>query len=274
MKSYNIDQSDITSKIKITLDVLKKTYKQALHPDIEKYLNLALEILPTLDAYTIYEKVDFGKYNNICAKILGALLNLDKNKASEIALDNLHQNKFTIKELYMKIFSPILYELGRLSHLNKITVAQEHYCAAHIQWIMTRLYPEIFGGKKNGLKFIGVCVEGELHEIGIRMICDFLEIEGWDTYFLGSNIPIKDFINTIEKINPDLIGISCTMTFNIEYTKCLITSIRNEYQCKNISIAVGGYAFNLTDDLWKYVGADIFESDADKFCNAIKERFK
>ena len=36
---------------------------------------------------------------------------------------------------------------------------------------------------------VATCIGGELHEIGIRMVADFFEMEGWDTYYLGANTP-------------------------------------------------------------------------------------
>ena len=41
------------------------------------------------------------------------------------------------------------YEIGRLWQMNKLTVAQEHYCSAATQLIMSLLYPRIFDTKKD-----------------------------------------------------------------------------------------------------------------------------
>ena len=38
---------------------------------------------------------------------------------------------------------------------------------------------------KNGLKFVGSCIDEENHEVGLRMVSDILELDGWDTYFFG-----------------------------------------------------------------------------------------
>ena len=69
----------------------------------------------------------------------------------------------------------------RLWQINKITVAQEHYFTATSKLIMSQLYSRIFASNKNGLKFIAVCVNEELHEVGIRMVSNILELDGWDT---------------------------------------------------------------------------------------------
>lgn len=35
------------------------------------------------------------------------------------------------------------------------------------------------------------------HEIGMRMVADFFEMEGWDTYYLGANTPTRSILQTI-----------------------------------------------------------------------------
>ena len=64
-------------------------------------------------------------------------------------------------------------------------MAQEHYCTAATQLIMSQLYPYIFTTGKNGRVLVGTCVSGDLHEIGVRMVSDFFEMEGWDTFYLA-----------------------------------------------------------------------------------------
>jgi len=56
--------------------------------------------------------------------------------------------------------------------MNEVSVAQEHYCTAATQLIMSQLYPHIFAGEKTERTLIATCVAGDLHEIGIRMVSD------------------------------------------------------------------------------------------------------
>lgn len=79
-------------------------------------------------------------------------------------------------------------------------------------------------------------------------------MEGFDVTYLGTNVPDVDIINVVKKINPDIIGISCTMDFHISRVKSLIEKIdRNNISSK---ICVGGFAFNNNPSLVDYVGAD------------------
>ncbi|WP_440120087.1 hypothetical protein [Paenibacillus sp. QZ-Y1] len=37
---------------------------------------------------------------------------------------------------------------------------------------------------------VAACVGSEQHEIGLRMLTDVFEMEGWDTYYLGQMFPM------------------------------------------------------------------------------------
>jgi len=146
----------------------------------------------------------------------------------------------------------------------EITVAKEHYATSVIQSIIGMLYPYLFKNeKKNGKVFIGACSGSELHEIGLRMVADFLEIEGWDTHYLGANLPIEYVIEEVRDKKPDILGISTTTIVNLPFAKELIQEIKKDPLTKNTKIMVGGRVYNNDDNLWKEVGADAFALDAE-----------
>ena len=168
----------------------------------------------------------------------------------------------SIKSIYLNILQPVQREIGLLWQTGKITVAQEHYCTSITQLAISRLYPYIFAEHSTGKTLIATCVSGELHEIGLRMLSDIFELEGWDTWYLGANMPIRDVIKTIRDKNPDLIAISATMTFHLQRVADLIAQIREAEI--TTPIMVGGYPFNLDPELWKEVRADAYAMDAEE----------
>ncbi len=124
---------------------------------------------------------------------------------------------------------------------------------------MTLLYERIFSAKKNGKTLLATCVHGELHEFGIRMICDYFESCGWNTYYLGSNMPEKAIVDLIKEKNPDIVAISCTMTFNLSKLTSLIQAIKDA-GIEN-PVIVGGYPFILDKELYKKIGAGEYSID-------------
>lgn len=194
-------------------------------------------------------------YADLAHEYLESLLNQDRKKAYHLIIDAIKDGT-TIENIYMQVFQTVQHEIGRLWQYNKISVAQEHYCTAATQLIMSQLYPYIFKTRKNGLKLIASSVGDELHEIGIRMVADLFELAGWESYYFGANTPQESILRSVVEIKPDLIAISCTLTPHLQNVREIISEIRTQSEISHIPILVGGYPFVKFPDLWKSVGAD------------------
>lgn len=215
---------------------------------------------------TLETKFDEGvselKLNNPLELLLRRYSHLvhsgDKTAAIQY-FEGLANGDLPIKEIYRYIIQPFQVELGKLWHENQITVAEEHYATGITQFAMSMLYKKIFEMPKKGKVLLGTCAQGELHELGIRMVCDYMESCGWDTYYLGANMPERAVLEMIADKKPDIIAVSCTMAYNVPKVKSLVGAIKS----LNIDtpIIVGGYPFIIDENLWKKVGASGFSFD-------------
>lgn len=197
----------------------------------------------------------------LCQQYSEALLRANRKLASQLIMNAVEKGT-PIRDIYLHVFQQSQYEIGRLWQMNEISVAQEHFCTAATQMIMSQLYPYLFSNEKNGRRLVVTCVASELHELGARIVADFFEMAGWDTYYLGANMPTRSIITALEDRQADVLAISATMTFHISPTAQLIKDIRAAN--KRIKILVGGYPFNISSELWQRVGADGYAADADK----------
>jgi MerR family transcriptional regulator, light-induced transcriptional regulator len=170
----------------------------------------------------------------------------------------------SVKDVYLRVFQPSQREIGRLWQVNKITVAQEHYCTAATQLVMSLLYPRVFAREGNGRRLVATCVAGDLHEIGLRMVADFFEMEGWDTYFLGANVPIASVVAALVDQRADVLAVSATITSHVRDVAALVAAVRANPETANVKVIVGGYPFNLGTNLWRQVGADGSATDAEE----------
>ncbi len=186
---------------------------------------------------------------------LDALLSGERDAAMNLVLSAVEKGT-DVRMIYEHVFQKTQREIGRLWQNNEVSVAQEHYCTAITQLVMSRLYPYIFNHKKNGLVFVGSSVGDELHELGIRMIADFFELDGWDTFFLGANTPMESIVETAVKERAQVVGISVTITYHINEVERIIEALRSRPELSLTKVLVGGYPFNLDTDLWRRVGAD------------------
>ncbi|MBV5323506.1 B12-binding domain-containing protein, partial [bacterium] len=143
-----------------------------------------------------------------------ALLHGERHIASKLILDAVERG-VAVKDIYLNVFQRTQHELGQLWQSNKISVAQEHYCTAVTQLIMSQLYPYIFSGEKTAGTLVATCVADDLHEIGIRMVADFFEMSSWNTYYLGANTPDASVIQALIERKADVLGISATITYHL-----------------------------------------------------------
>ncbi|NQU66185.1 MAG: cobalamin B12-binding domain-containing protein [SAR324 cluster bacterium] len=201
-------------------------------------------------------------HTELADQYLEGLLQGKRHIARQLIMDAV-ESGVPVREIYLQVFQPSLHEIGRLWQINQVSVAQEHYCSAATQMIMSQLYPLIFSSEKIGRRLMATCIDGELHEIGVRMVADFFEMDGWDTHYLGANTPTDSIIQTIETFKPDILAISAVMTFNIAAAADLIAEVRANTNEKP-KILVGGRPFNMAEGLWERVSADGFASDAEE----------
>lgn len=168
----------------------------------------------------------------------------------------------SVEEVYLQVFQPCQHELGRLWHLNQISVAQEHYCTAATQLIMSQLYPYLFAGERIGRTLVATCIAGDLHEVGVRFVADMFELKGWDTFYLGANTPLDGIVQSVREHKADVLAISVTYTPNLRQVKDLIGRLRAEPDCSELKILVGGLPFNVAPSMWREIGADGWAQDA------------
>ena len=194
---------------------------------------------------------------------LGALLRGERQRASRLILAAVNKG-VRVKDIYLQVFQRAQHEIGRLWQMNQLTVAQEHYCTAATQLIMAQLYPSIFATPKIERRLVATCVNGELHEIGVRMVADLFEMDGWDTFYLGANMPAGSIIQMIAQQQAHVLGISATITTNVGAVASLIGAVRASEVGRHTKILVGGSPFNTDPNLWHTVGADAYASDAEQ----------
>jgi MerR family transcriptional regulator, light-induced transcriptional regulator len=169
--------------------------------------------------------------------------NLIKGAKNECAaiVDDMVNSNVPVETIYTQLFQHSLYQVGDYWEKNKISVATEHMATAITENLMIRLQPQLFTTERTGKKAVIACVANEYHQVGAKMIADIFEMNGWDGYFIGSNTPIAELIRFLESHNPDLIGLSLSIYFNMPELKSTVAQIRQRFP--NMPILVGGQAF-------------------------------
>lgn len=252
--------AELISNLADIRDVLGTLLPDRMQPTIMQYVEAGLDQCTIITPDPPSFLPTAAPHADLARHYLDALLAADRDRASTLILDAI-QAGVRVSELYIHVFQPSQQEVGRLWQLNQVSVAQEHYCSAATQLIMSQLYAHILGSEKNGHTIVAACVAEDLHEIGVRMVADFFEMEGWKTIYLGANTPVSSIVTTLNEQRADILALSATMPYHIQSVVDVIKAVRAS-DARQVKVLVGGHSFNRTPDLWKKIGADGFAADA------------
>ena len=211
--------------------------------------------------------------SELAMRYLSAVLGGDRADALQAVL-SAAESGVPIVDLYRHVLEPAQLELGRLWHMNAITVAQEHYATAVTQMVMAQLYRFMFTGRHSGGVLVAACVGDELHELGMRMVADHFEMAGWDTHFVGANTPVGAIVDLAAQRGADIVALSATMTYHVPEVAETIDALRADERTSAMPVLVGGYLFNLVPDLYLQVGADGYAPDARQAIETAKRLVK
>lgn len=261
LEHRNIPKSDLENNLQYLLQALQDELGADFPEQIKNFIEHARERLAQKAIKTPASITEENPLKDEARRYLEYLLDGEREKA-RASIDELVQKGTDVKDIYQYIFQPTQYEIGHLWQCNKITVAHEHYCTAATQLIMSGLYPYIFSTERIGKTLVACSISGELHELGIRMVTDFFELAGWDTYYLGANMPDRQLQEAAADHSADLLAISVTLPTHISTAAALIKQIRSNPALADLTILVGGYPFLQHPDLWQKVNADGFAENA------------
>ena len=184
-------------------------------------------------------------------------------------VDEVIKTNVPVEIIYTQLFQRSLYQVGEYWEMNKISVATEHMATAITENLMIRLQPQLFSTERTGKKAVIACVANEYHQVGAKMIADIFEMNGWDGYFIGANTPIAELIRFLESKNPDLIGLSLSIYYNLPELENTLVKIRQHFP--DLPVMVGGQAFRWggTEIIQKYSNVAYLSSAEDlrKFIN-------
>ncbi len=269
----NIDDSFVTA----SLVALRDTLAERL-PDIGReapiaYIEHALSALesgtaildeaePDPDTLTGKQTLDY----------LQGVLEGNSAEAIDKLLDALKSGQ-SAASLYTEVLLPAQREIGRLWHLGDASIAEEHMVTSCTQRAMSVLAQHSSRSPSNGKTIVTAAVATNAHDIGIRAIADLYQMAGWRSIYLGSDVPVDDLPPMISYYDVDLLVLSATLDVQIPQVKQTIREIHTRCE-KQITIMVGGYAFDQAPEMATAVGANAYISSISAAVDAGAELTK
>jgi MerR family transcriptional regulator, light-induced transcriptional regulator len=187
-------------------------------------------------------------------------------------VDDLLRDGHSIEDIRQQVIAAAQREIGRLWEQSRIGIAQEHMATAISQLALAQLYRHARPYPARGRKVVVACVEGELHEFPARLVADSLDFAGYDTRFLGADVPTGSLINVLEQEQPDLLALSITMPFHASALRRQVAMVR-ERMGGRLPIAVGGLACEQLEPIARELGPEILATPANDIVGAVNRLF-
>ena len=165
-------------------------------------------------------------------------------------------------DLYLRVLQPAQEELGRMWLLGEINVAEEHFATTTTRLVMAQLHAREVCGPSNGKTLVAAAVAGNQHDLGIQVVADLFEMDGWRVIQLGSNVPADDLAQAVEFYQADLVALSVSLATQLPALEEAIAAVRASQRGVTVKILVGGCGMMGTAELAKSKGADDYASNA------------
>ncbi len=115
-------------------------------------------------------------------------------------------------------------------------------------------------------------VEGDIHDIGKRIVATMLKVYGFEVHDLGRDVPIDTFVEKAKELNADIVGSSSLMTTTMAGQKILEERLTKAGIRDKLKTMVGGAA--TTQDWADRIGCDCYAEDANDTVIKVKELLK
>ncbi len=113
--------------------------------------------------------------------------------------------------------------------------------------------------KRLGKVIIGT-VAGDIHDIGKDIVVFMLDVNGFEVYDLGVDVPPRKFVEKIKETNAPVVGLSGFLTLAFDSMKETVDVIKTAGLRDKVKIMIGGG--QIDEEIKKYTGSDAYGKDA------------
>jgi len=113
--------------------------------------------------------------------------------------------------------------------------------------------------KRLGKVVIGT-VAGDIHDIGLNIVDFVLDVNGFEVYNLGVDVPAERFVEKVRETKAPILGLSGFLTLAFDAMKETVEALEAAGLREKVKIMIGGG--QIDDEVRKYAKADAYGKDA------------
>jgi methanogenic corrinoid protein MtbC1 len=121
--------------------------------------------------------------------------------------------------------------------------------------------------KPQGKVVLGT-VAGDIHDIGKDIVAFMLDVNGFEVYDLGVDVPAQKFVEKTKESGAPVVGLSGFLTLAYDSMRQIVEAINDAGLRNKVKIMIGGG--QIDEAIRKYTGADAYGRDAMAAVNLAK----
>jgi len=257
-RARGVPEEDLLLSMECLRTTLAEELPEASRDGVIEILDAGIEALRADYAEPPAELTVETTHGRLAAAYLAALLEGRRRDAIASVLEAADDG-LALREIYLDVLQPAQRELGRMWLAGEIHVGEEHVATAATLQLMSTLATRAMMARSEGEpagRVLAASVDGNMHEIGIRMIADLFELEGWEAVYLGASIPPEDLVRSALDFSVDVVALSIAMPMHLEAAREAIAALRARPETRTTPILLGGGGLDDAPEAWRAVGAD------------------
>ena len=179
------------------------------------------------------------------AEYLQAVLEKEKDRSSSVVA-RMPEEGFDMISVF-RVLGDAQVEIGELWEKGLIGITDEQFSTATTLECIKEVAARFRKFRREARGIAMLCtVEGEFHQVALRMLAELLRERGWDTVVTGQNTSVLDLVSRArtEKGRIDLLCFSAVMPASIPPLVRVLGRIRGDPLFSRTRIIVGGPLFN------------------------------
>ena len=185
---------------------------------------------PNIVAFIAAHSLDVKKTEEMEFSMRERMLNLLINYDIEALFKTFEKYSriLGLVKFYERLLTPVMYKVGDLWSKGTLDIATEHICSNAAHTLVKIINEKVSRQKQPSteVKKILLCTpEGEMHSLGCMVIESVLISKGYSVLNIAPSVPSTSVISFVNKLEPDLIIISITLTENLHAANRLINNI-------------------------------------------------
>ena len=181
---------------------------------------------------------------DILEDIKTSIINMDEDKTKELTQKAIGESLAAEKILNEGLI-PAMEVVGKEYEEGKKFIPEMLLAAEAMKGALELLRPLLAKSEvKEAGKVIMGTVEGDVHDIGQKLVVIMLEGAGFKVSSLGTDVMAEEFVTAVKEESPDIIGMSALLTTTMPHMKDVIDALIKNGLRDKVKVMVGGATLN------------------------------